>query len=149
MKHLVILGAGTAGTMVANRVCRSVPAGWSVSVVDPSPRHLYQPGLVSLPFGLRKGIELERPRASTLSPRVHWIREAVRAIEPERKQVIVGGSSRVPYDLLALASGSGSIPRRPPEPRGTGARPFTSPTPWPERSPCAMLCGTSRRDGWW
>lgn len=109
MKHLVILGAGTAGTMVANRLSRRVPADWSVSVVDPSPRHLYQPGLISLPFGLRKGIELERPRASTLSPRVHWIREEVRAIELESKQATVG-SSRLRYDLLVIASGAGVHP---------------------------------------
>jgi sulfide:quinone oxidoreductase len=105
MKHLVILGAGTAGTMVANRVCRGVPANWSVSVVDPSPRHLFQPGLVSFLFGDRKGSDLERPRASTLSPRINWIREAIRAIEPGHKRAIVG-SSPLHYDLLVIASGA-------------------------------------------
>lgn len=118
MKHLVILGAGTAGTMVANRVSRRVPADWSVSVVDPSPRHVYQPALVTLPFGHRKGIELERPRATTLSHRVNWVRETVRAIEPEHKQVIVGGSSRVRYDLLVIASGAGVHPEETPGAQG-------------------------------
>ncbi|HYU31395.1 MAG TPA: FAD-dependent oxidoreductase [Thermoanaerobaculia bacterium] len=106
MKHLVILGAGTAGTMVANRVSRRVQADWSVSVVDPAPRHLYQPGLASLPFGYRPASELERPRADTLSPRVNWIQEEVRAIEPEHKRAIVGGNCPLRYDLLVIASGA-------------------------------------------
>ena len=112
MKHLVILGAGTAGTMVANRVSRSVPPDWSISVVDPAPRHLYQPGLVSLPFGNRSGDELERPRETTLSPRVNWIQETVRALDPERREVCVEGSSRLHYDLLVIASGAGVHPAK-------------------------------------
>ena len=51
MKNLIILGAGTGGTMVANRVARELPAGWPVTVIDPAPTHLYQPGLLFLPYG--------------------------------------------------------------------------------------------------
>jgi len=110
MKHLVILGAGTAGTMVANRVSRNVHHDWSITVVDPSPRHLYQPGLISVPFGMRKGHEIEHPRQDTLSPRVNWIRETVRGLEPETRKVTVGGSSRLRYDLLVVATGTGVHP---------------------------------------
>ncbi|HBL27618.1 MAG TPA: oxidoreductase [Acidobacteria bacterium] len=106
MKHLVILGAGTAGTMVANRVSRSVPHDWSVSVVDPSPRHLYQPGLVALPFDGRGAEALERPRAATLSSRVHWIQEEVHAVDPTTRRITVGAGSPLRYDLLVLASGA-------------------------------------------
>jgi len=107
MKHLVILGAGMAGTMVANRVSRSVPDDWSVSVVDPAPCHVYQPGLVSLPFETRSGDELARSRAATLSPRVHWVQEEVHAVEPQHKRLQVGAGSPLRYDLLVLASGAG------------------------------------------
>lgn len=120
MKHLVILGAGTAGTMVANRVSRSVPPDWSVSVVDSAPRHLYQPGLISLPFGDRPGDALERPREETLSPRVHWVQEPVSALEPEHKRAIVGGSSPLRYDLLVIASGARVHPEE-----TAGPQPYT------------------------
>ena len=45
-KHLLILGGGTAGTMMANHLRKRLPASdWKMTVVDRSDRHLYQPGL--------------------------------------------------------------------------------------------------------
>ena len=52
MKHLVILGAGTAGTMVANRMRSKLRADWKLTIIDPEASHLYQPGLLFLPFVL-------------------------------------------------------------------------------------------------
>ena len=51
MKRIVILGAGTGGTMMANRLVRALPAdGWRVTVIDRDDLHVYQPGLLFLPF---------------------------------------------------------------------------------------------------
>ena len=45
MTRLVILGAGTAGTMVANKLRRRLPLrDWQITVVDRDDVHLYQPG---------------------------------------------------------------------------------------------------------
>ena len=63
MKHLLILGAGTAGTMVANRMRRRLADDWVVTVIDPEDTHLYQPGLLFLPFGALV-------RATKLEPRM-------------------------------------------------------------------------------
>ena len=52
-KHLLILGAGTAGTMMANHLRRRLPAAdWRMTIVDRSGQHLYQPGFLFLPFGI-------------------------------------------------------------------------------------------------
>ena len=106
MKNLVILGAGTAGTMVANRMVSTLPSDWSVTVVDPEPTHLYQPGLLFLPFGARDEAKNQRPRKKTLAPGVRWLREAVRLVEPERRKVALETGTELPYDLLVIASGS-------------------------------------------
>ena len=53
MKNVVILGAGTAGTIVANRLTKKLPDGWGVTLIEPDPLHVYQPGLLFLPFGAR------------------------------------------------------------------------------------------------
>ena len=50
MKRIVILGAGTAGTIMANRLVklfrRELDAGtMTITLVDQDDRHLYQPGL--------------------------------------------------------------------------------------------------------
>ena len=106
MKNLVIIGAGTAGTMVANRMVRRLPAEWTVTVVDPSPKHLYQPGLLFLPFGARDEAKLERPRRRTLAPGVVWLEQEVNAVEPDRKRVVLQNERDLHYDLLVIASGS-------------------------------------------
>jgi sulfide:quinone oxidoreductase len=105
MKHLVILGAGTGGTIVANGAAKRLPRDWSITVVDPEVNHLYQPGLLFLPFGIYDESKLWRKRARTLRKRVQWLQQPVDQIDTESKQVIAAGS-RIPYDLLVIASGS-------------------------------------------
>ena len=48
MTHrIVILGAGTGGTLTANRLRAAYPAGdASITVVDQDDQHVYQPGLL-------------------------------------------------------------------------------------------------------
>jgi len=106
MKHLVILGAGTGGTIVANRMSRALGADWTIQVVDPAERHLYQPGLLFLPFGARGEERLSRPRGATLARRVDWVRQAVQAVETDGKRVVLADGSRLPYDLLVVATGA-------------------------------------------
>ncbi|MFO0602832.1 MAG: FAD-dependent oxidoreductase [Polyangiales bacterium] len=107
MKHLVILGAGTAGTMVANRMARSLDGRqWRVTVVDPEVTHLYQPGLLFLPFGDREEGELVRPRGQTLDERVDWRQNAVWSVDPTARTVTLDDDSSLPYDLLVVATGS-------------------------------------------
>ncbi len=49
----MILGGGTGGTLTANRIRREYPsAEMQITVVDQDDRHVYQPGLLFVPFGL-------------------------------------------------------------------------------------------------
>jgi sulfide:quinone oxidoreductase len=106
MKNLVILGAGTAGTMVANQMRKKLPKEWTTTVVDPSPVHLYQPGLLFLPFGARDEKKMQRRRAATLGGGVNWIQKEVQVVDPDERQVVLADDERLPYDLLVIASGS-------------------------------------------
>ncbi len=107
MKHLLILGAGTAGTMIANRMVKKLPhKEWQITVVDPDATHLYQPGLLFLPFGNHDEAELVRARATTLDDRVHWNRQSVVEIDTQARSVGLDDTTRLPYDLLVVASGS-------------------------------------------
>ncbi len=105
MKNLVILGAGTGGTIVANGTAKRLPRDWNITVIDPETLHLYQPGLLFLSFGIYDESKLWRRRARTLRRRVQWLQESVDGIDAEKKQVVTS-KSRVPYDLLVIASGS-------------------------------------------
>jgi len=106
MKQLVILGAGTAGTMVANRLRSRLPGDWRLTIVDPEKTHLYQPGLLFLPFGAKDEHKITRPRTRTLHRGIDWRRQPVEAIDPHDRVVSLGDGSTLTYDLLVIASGS-------------------------------------------
>ena len=53
MKKLVILGAGTAGTMMLNKLYPVLEKSeWQITIVDQSETHFYQPGFLFIPFGI-------------------------------------------------------------------------------------------------
>lgn len=104
MKRILVLGAGTAGTIFANRMRRHLPERWSLSVVDGDPVHLYQPGLVFLPLGAHDEHRITRPRARTLD--VEWIPSEVYAVDADKKQVRLLDETILSYDVLVIASGA-------------------------------------------
>ena len=93
--------------MIANRMVKKLPhKEWQITVVDPDATHLYQPGLLFLPFGNHDEAELVRARAATLDDRVHWNRQSVVEIDTQARSVGLDDTTRLPYDLLVVASGS-------------------------------------------
>ena len=110
MNRILILGAGTAGTMMANRLVRVLPAGWQVTLLDRDDTHLYQPGLLFLPFGAYREDELTRSRRRTVDPRVDLRLTAIDRVVPEARRVVLASGETIPYDLLVLATGSQILP---------------------------------------
>jgi len=122
MKNLVILGAGTAGTAMANRLVRVLPPGWRVTLLDRDDVHLYQPGLLLLPFGVYRADELTRPRTRTVDPRITLRLSGIERIEPDAQRIVLGDGEHVRYDLLVLATGSRILPDGTPGLTGEGWR---------------------------
>ena len=107
MKHIVILGAGTAGTMMAARLSRRLaPEQWSITVVDKDDTHVYQPGLLFVPFGSYRPDEIVRPRSALLPPGVTVILSSITAVEPDTRRVVLADGQVLAYDVLVLATGS-------------------------------------------
>ena len=63
MKKLVILGGGTGGTMMANKLRKDLDDDWSVTVIDKDNIHYYQPGYLFVPFDINKPREISKYRA--------------------------------------------------------------------------------------
>ncbi len=122
MKRIVILGAGTAGTMMANRLARHLPDGWQVVLLDRDDAHIYQPGLLFLPFGAYREQELVRPRTQLVDRRVELRLAELERVEPERKRVVLRGGEAIAYDFLVLATGSHIRPEATPGLAGAGWR---------------------------
>jgi sulfide:quinone oxidoreductase len=87
-KHLLILGGGTAGTMMANHLRRRLPTSeWRMTVVDRSDKHLYQPGFLFLPFGKYEESDIIRQTRDFMPRDVEFIQSEVDQITPESHEI--------------------------------------------------------------
>jgi sulfide:quinone oxidoreductase len=110
-KHLLILGVGTAGTIMANNLRRRLPASeWSMTVVDRSEEHLYQPGLLFLPFGKYEESEIIRKTRDFIPKGVEFMQAEVDQIIPEDHAVTIKDGRTLKYDLLIVATGCRTAP---------------------------------------
>ncbi len=105
-KQVVILGAGTGGTMTANRLSRRFdPEEAEIHVVDRDDRHVYQPGLLFVPFGLADVNEIVRPRRRQLRGGVVFHQNEVAEVWTERDEVLLDDGTVLKYDVLVVATG--------------------------------------------
>jgi sulfide:quinone oxidoreductase len=108
MKTFLILGGGTAGTMVANKMRHHLDADeWKIIVVDQDENHYYQPGFLFIPFGIYSPADVVKPKRDFYPPNVEFILSPIELIEPEKNRVKIQRENRViDYDYLVIATGS-------------------------------------------
>ena len=108
MKTLLILGAGTGGTMVANKMAHHLdPLEWRIILVDRYENHYYQPGFLFIPFAIYSQSDVIKPKRNFLPPHVKIIFSDIEIIEPEKNQVRLTRENQViHYDYLVVATGS-------------------------------------------
>ena len=115
MKKLVILGSGTAGTMVANKLRDKLPKHeWTVTVVDRDDQHHYQPGYLFIPFGHYTRDQVVRSRHHFLADGVDFVIGSVDRVEADENAVLLEGGGRLEYDQLVIASGTAPRPDQTP-----------------------------------
>ena len=115
MKRLLVLGAGTAGTMVVNKL-RPLLADdeWSITVVDQDDVHLYQPGLLFIPFGSRSPSGVVRPRRHQLKSGVDLVFGEIDLVRPDENEVRLADGRVLAYDQLVMATGTTPRPDQTP-----------------------------------
>lgn len=107
MRRVVVLGAGAGGTIVANRLRRRFdPDDVEIHVVDRDNAHLFQPGLLFVPFGLTEVRELVRPRRDQLRRGVNFHEHDIVEVRPHRDEVLLDGGTVLEYDVLVVATGA-------------------------------------------
>ncbi len=107
MKRLVVLGAGTAGTMVVNRLRpRLAEDEWKITVVDSADRHRYQPGYLFIPFGEYLPEQVSKPIADFIPRGVDLVKAEIDRVDPESSTVFLADGSELAYDQLVIATGT-------------------------------------------
>lgn len=112
MKKLVILGAGTGGTIMSNKMRKSLEReDWDITIVDKDNTHVYQPGLLFVPFGMYTKQGIIKPKTDFIPAGVHVIFSGIEKIDPEKNQVILDKGVILKYDFLIIATGTNIVPK--------------------------------------
>jgi sulfide:quinone oxidoreductase len=109
--RIVILGGGTGGTLTANRLRRLYRADAAeITVVDQDDRHVYQPGLLFVPFGLTHAEDIVRPRARQLHAGIAFVESGIDRVDIEANEVHLTTGDALAYDVLVIATGARLVP---------------------------------------
>ena len=106
MKTLLILGAGTAGTIMASTLRNKLPKGeWTITLVDRAPDHYYQPGYLFMPFGIYTENDVRRPMTRTVPRGIDYREADVDRVDAAANRVLLPDGTEVPYEVLIIATG--------------------------------------------
>ena len=115
MKRIVILGAGTAGTMMANKLRNTLDKEeWNITIVDQFKTHYYQPGFLFIPFGIYNKEDVIKPKADFIPAGVNMVFSAIDRVEGEANKVHLEGGKVLNYDFLIVATGTKIYPEETP-----------------------------------
>ena len=111
MKKVLILGAGTAGTMMANHLQHELDKKqWKIEIIDEMEEHHYQPGYLFLPFDIYTPEDIIKSIDEFIPKGVSLRKGKIDKIEPEANNVKMADGSFINYDLLIIATGAKIAP---------------------------------------
>jgi len=107
MKKIVILGGGTGGTIMANKLRKVLERDeWDITLVDQHKTHYYQPGFLFIPFGIYNKYDVMKPKSDFFPAGVNVIYSIIDRIEGENNKVHLEGGKVLNYDFLIIATGT-------------------------------------------
>jgi len=119
MEQLLILGGGTAGTMMLNKLRKKLDKKeWDITIVDKDPNHYYQPGFLFVPFGIYSKEEIVKPKEKFFPRGIRAVWDEVEKIDAEEQVVQLKQGEALSYDLLLIATGCAPDPAETPGLKG-------------------------------
>lgn len=107
MKRLLILGAGTGGTMMANKMRKDLPGSdWNITIIEKEKDHYYQPGFLFIPFGYYEKKDIVRTTEHSISKGIDLVYNEIEKIEKTSNKVFFKDGSSLEYDILIIATGT-------------------------------------------
>jgi sulfide:quinone oxidoreductase len=115
MRRLLVLGAGTAGTMVVNKLRPRLSRDeWEITIVDQSETHHYQPGYLFVPFGMYEPEEIVKPRKRLIKDGIRQLTGVIDEVDPAARLVRLQDGTELAYDQLVIATGTHPNPAETP-----------------------------------
>ena len=120
MKHLVILGAGTAGTMMANHLHHQLKQpDWQITIIDERTEHHYQPGYLFLPFDIYAPEDIIKTIEEFIPKDVQLIKQKINRILPKENLIQLEDGTGIDYEILIIATGAKIAPEETEGMKGT------------------------------
>jgi sulfide:quinone oxidoreductase len=115
MERILILGGGVGGTLTANllvkKLRRQLKAGEvTITVIDQTGQHTYQPGFMYIAMGGERADRLQRPERGLLDSRVALIVGEITRVDEQSQTIQLADGLPLGYDYLVLATGSRIVP---------------------------------------
>lgn len=111
MKNILILGAGTAGTIMANHLRKKVDrAEWKITIIDKEGDHYYQPGFLFMPFGIYSPEDVVKPKRQYVGSGVDYLEATIDRVEADANKVHLQDGKELSYDVLIIATGTTPVP---------------------------------------
>ncbi len=111
MRKIIILGAGTAGTMMANHLNHELSKDeWEIDIIDEREKHYYQPGYLFLPFDIYTPEDIVKPIQEFIPKGVRLITDKIDKVMPDQNMVQMENGERMKYDILIVATGAKIAP---------------------------------------
>ena len=111
MKKLLILGSGTGGTIMANKMRKKLPSDkWNITIIDKEKDHFYQPGFLFIPFGYYTRKNIVKPGQKFFPKGVEVIYNEVDRIDADKNKVLLTNGDSCNYDVLIIATGARICP---------------------------------------
>lgn len=111
MKNLIILGAGTAGTMMANHLHHELKEeDWQITIIDEREEHHYQPGYLFLPFDIYSPEDIVKTIEEFIPKGVKLIKQKINRIKPADNSIELYSGEELAYDILIVATGAKIAP---------------------------------------
>ena len=111
MKKILILGGGTGGTIMANKLRKVLERDeWEITLVDKHKTHYYQPGFLFIPFGIYNKYDVIKPKSDFFPPGINVIYTLIDRIDGDNNKVILEDGKVLNYDFLIIATGTQTKP---------------------------------------
>ncbi|MBN1238078.1 MAG: FAD-dependent oxidoreductase [Gammaproteobacteria bacterium] len=106
MSHVVVVGAGIAGTSAAFELRETLPAEHRITLVNPVPSFRFVPSNPWVAVGWRKEEQVTAPLDRQLERKnIDFVAQPVAKVDPAASALTLGDGSVLPYDFVVLATG--------------------------------------------
>ncbi len=115
MNKIVVLGAGTGGTIVTNKLWKKLKKTkqpFELTIVDKTFKHVYQPGFLFTMFNRDKTENIMKDARKLVPKGVKKVMAGVIRIDTENKIIYLDNNETLEYDYVVLATGARIAPER-------------------------------------